>query len=270
MELPAGFVRLRRNGWRIAVREDLLGAGGGTFPDPLELEARGTHTFRGRGRPVRVPLPDESFGVLRRYLHGGLLRAITGPLFAGAPRPLRELRALERARAGGVQVPEGLAAFVRPRAGLLHEGWILTREVPGARDLVEVLPEGTGAGAVLEAAGREARRMHDAGVRHADLHVKNVLVAGDGVWLLDFDRARVLDPLPDADRRRNLLRFDRSVVKMERSGVRVPLKTRLRFFRGYYGGRPAAGERELLVTACRKSLSRHRAWWAIARVGRRS
>ena len=91
------------------------------------LTALSTRTkARGRGRPSRVSLPDGSSGVLRGYRHGGMLRALTGRRFTGFPRPLTELVATERARAGGVRVPEILAAYVR-RVGLgCHVGYLLT------------------------------------------------------------------------------------------------------------------------------------------------
>ncbi|MHC4862038.1 MAG: hypothetical protein ACYTDY_18315, partial [Planctomycetota bacterium] len=106
-DLPEGFDLLRRGGWWIAhrsgLREPLLAAGDG---DPRAHAAAGTGALRGRGRPVLVTLPDGTRGVLRRYLHGGLLGGLTGGLFLGRSRPFTELTATERARRGGVKVPE--------------------------------------------------------------------------------------------------------------------------------------------------------------------
>jgi tRNA A-37 threonylcarbamoyl transferase component Bud32 len=111
--------------------------------------------------------------------------------------------------------------------------------------------------------------MHAAGVWHADLHVKNVLLADGAVVIIDFDRARVLGPVPEPERVGNLLRFDRSVVKLERSGVHVPLRDRLRFFHGYRDGLVDRRAREDVVRRCRKSLARHRRWWSISGTGRK-
>jgi len=268
-DLPAGFRWSQRAGWRIAVREDVADVlAGAVLEEPDSLAARARRRFRGRGRPALVDLADGSSAVLRRYLHGGFLRHLTRGLFLGAPRPVRELVATEHARAAGVRVPEVLAAFFRRRALLFHEGWILTREVRGARDLTDCLRAGEAAGVLLRRVGREVRRMHDAGVLHADLHVKNVLVVEDGVVLIDFDRATVRDAVPEPDRVANLLRFDRSVEKLGRSGVRVPGRARLRVFRGHRGARHTREQRAELLRRCRRGRSWHRFWWALTGAGK--
>jgi tRNA A-37 threonylcarbamoyl transferase component Bud32 len=266
MPLPEGFIWLKKGGWHVAVRsglcEMLEEAGVG---DPAALAARGTASFRGRGRPVRVTLPDGSAGVLRRYLHGGLLRGITGSLFVGRPRPLRELLAAERCRVSGVRVPEVLAAMHRRVALFLHRGYILTRVLPGVRDLVDLLEEGASPRGAMERIGRETRRMHEAGVWHADLHVKNVLVGDGEAALIDFDRARIEEPVSRRRRHGNLIRFDRSLVKLGRRGVPVSRVLRLRFFRGYFAGRPEPSEAAELQRRCERSLRRHRFWWRLSR-----
>ena len=61
----------------------------------------------------------------------------------------------------------------------------------------------------------EPRRFHDAGLVHADLTVRNILIQKGGkVFLVDFDRARLQ---PNAGRafRRNLKRLRRSMVKSQ-------------------------------------------------------
>ncbi len=262
--LPEGYEWGRagafRGAFRSEARDALLGAG---FTDPAAFAGRSDPAFAGRGRPVRVPLPDGSAGVLRRYLHGGVLRRLTGRWFTGAPRPVRELVATVRAERAGVRVPVVLAALWRPRAGLLHEGFLLTREETGKRDLAAALADGAPAAAALSAVGRETRRLHEAGVWHADLHVRNVLLGADGATLLDFDRARVLSPVPADLRLASLLRFDRSVVKLARRGPTVRAADRLRFFKAYFGTRPDRRERDALAARCRRSLAWHRLWWGV-------
>jgi 3-deoxy-D-manno-octulosonic acid kinase len=55
--------------------------------------------------------------------------------------------------------------------------------------------------------------MHDLGVWHADLQVKNIMTDGAQIWLLDFDDARMEKPLSGLARARNLLRLRRSLEK---------------------------------------------------------
>jgi len=267
-ELPEGFVAIAHGGWRLAVREEFAATfDSDRMADPERLAASGQAVFRGRGRPSRVSLPDGSSGVLRGYRHGGMLRALTGRRFTGFPRPLTELVATERARAGGVRVPEILAAYVR-RVGLgCHVGYLLTREIPGATDLMTLIETGMATRGIFRRLGAETARMHEAGVRHADLHVKNVLVTGGEVTLIDFDGARVFPEVPRADRVGNLLRFDRSVVKLGTKGVRVPLKDRLRFFHGYRTDPVSRRERADVIRRCERSIALHRKGWAIFGTG---
>jgi len=267
LRLPGGFGWLQAGAWQVAVREDCR-----ETLQPLELahpEAlaeSGERCFTGRGRPSLITLPDGSQAVLRRYLHGGMLGPLTGSRFLRSSRSIGELVATEVARAAGVRVPEILAALHRPIRPGLHECYILSRLIPDATDLATLLLDGAGDG-VGEGANRwlfetgvETRRMHEAGVWHADLHVKNVLVTGDGVTLIDFDRSRVLSTVPERGRRLNLFRFDRSVVKLSLKGVVVPRECRLGFFAGYTDGED---DPERLLRMGERSQIWHRLAWRL-------
>ncbi|MEN8148788.1 MAG: lipopolysaccharide kinase InaA family protein [Planctomycetota bacterium] len=264
-----GFTGLTSGRWNVVLREGMRGAfRAPEFADPERLAASGDPCFRGRGRPCRVALPGGGSGVLRVYRHGGMLRAITGRRFLGVPRPLDELRATEAARRAGVRVPEVLAAWYRFVGKVFHEGWILTREIEGATDLLTALSGGSAPPRIFRALGEETRKMHDAGVWHADLHVKNVLLTGDEVTIIDFDRARVTDEVSRDARIGNLLRFDRSVAKLGRSGVRVPAKDRMRFFHGYRKEAVSRGERAEILRRCERSLRMHARGWSLFGTGR--
>ena len=98
-------------------------------------------------------------------------------------------------------------------------GFLLTREVEAAIDLEGFLYDPARlpvihAREALAEAGRSVRRLHDAGVSHADLHPKNLLLAGrtGEVLVIDLDRARAFDgALSDEERLGNLVRLgDRS------------------------------------------------------------
>ncbi len=259
--LPDGFGWLRAGAWHVAVREDFREAvESAGLSRPESVAESGDRRFKGRGRPSLLTLDDGTQAVLRRYLHGGLLGSITGSLFLRSSRPLKELLATEAARSRGVRVPEILAALHRPIFPGLHQGYLLTRLIPDSRDLSALLAEGREGDRWLEAAGVETRRMHEAGVWHADLHVKNVLVSDGEVTLLDFDRARVLLRVTDRDRRLNLFRFDRSVVKLSLLGVVVPRESRLRFFSGYLD---KTDDPERLLLMGERSQLWHRLAWRL-------
>jgi len=84
-------------------------------------------------------------------------------------------------------VPQPLAARV-VRSGLLYRGDLITRRIPKARSIAELLS--VAAPVPWDAVGRCVRRFHDAGVWHADLNAHNVLLDAEGrVHLVDFDRS---------------------------------------------------------------------------------
>ena len=61
--------------------------------------------------------------------------------------------------------------------------------------------------------------MHDAGIYHADLHLKNILLKQDAsgafsAYIIDLDKSFVVDKLTVEQRMKNLLRLNRSIDKI--------------------------------------------------------
>lgn len=112
-----------------------------------------------------------------------------------ADRALHEFRMLGLLRERGVDAPEPVA-WAR-RGG---ESFLFTREIPGARPL----REGPWTRRTLEELAAFARRIHDAGILHGDLHVGNILRAQGRLWLVDVHRAVALDRLTPAERAASL------------------------------------------------------------------
>lgn len=129
---------------------------------------------------------------VKRFKHPGLVQGIRGFL---DDRAAREFRVLGELRRRGIPAPEPVAWAREGRSTFLF-----TREIPGGTDLRQ---EPLGRAAVLELA-RFARRLHDAGVHHEDLHVGNILRAGGQLYLLDVHRARLVDELTRAERAEGL------------------------------------------------------------------
>jgi 3-deoxy-D-manno-octulosonic acid kinase len=150
--------------------------------------------------------------VLRHYRRGGL-RARVGResyfwLGQSSVRSFAEVRALEHLRQARVRVPEPLGA-VYWRAGAFYRNAILVARIRGAQALAGRLDHADPA-----AVARSIAAMHAAGVWHADLNAFNILFDDqDRVWLIDFDRAR-LGTVSGRDRRENLMRLRRSLVKI--------------------------------------------------------
>lgn len=164
--------------------------------------------------------------VVRHYRRGGAMARLLRDRYLklGATRPARELRASVAARARGIATPEVVGYAVYP-AGTHYRADIVTRWIRGAEDLAAVT-WGPDARTVAEraaawgATGTVLASAFSNGLRHPDLNLRNILVSGDrtgpDAWLIDLDRCRVCDRLPEGERRLMLERFHRSRRKLER------------------------------------------------------
>ena len=140
-------------------------------------------------------------------------------------------------RENNIRTPEVPAVrFIR--SGIFYTIDVITRLVPCSIDLLTWL-EKFGLeqkGEVLRFAqnnwqdnlftsvfyetGVLVRKMHELGVWHADLHLKNILLDDQmNPWLLDLDKALHLPVLPEFMRQMNLKRFFRSCRKWTGKGM---------------------------------------------------
>lgn len=198
--VPVGFVRITADG-RVAVAlerhvEDArrMLADGGLY----EAAARdpAARPLQGRCVAYAVALPaTRTAAVVRHNRHGGLLAPLTRDLFLPPTRAPRELEIALRLHALGVPTPAVLMYGTSPAALLFRRADVVTREIAGGRDLSTfMMPDVPVAerSAAWEAARALVRTMNDAGARHHDLNVKNVLLgpsdSGLVAHLLDVDR----------------------------------------------------------------------------------
>jgi len=203
-----GYTQIQENGRTAMVRVRYQAAVAAALL--REEGCRPFATSGGRGIVMRFAVEDGS-AILRTYRRGGAVRRVLPEGWCWGLRPLQELMVLDHLHRSGLSVPEPLGAAWW-RKGLLLHGRIAMRCIE-AVDLLEYLssrPEA--ADYWLEQTGRTIRAMHDLGVYHADLQVRNVLIAEDKPYLIDFDRAR-LGEMSDEARARNLLRLRRSFQK---------------------------------------------------------
>lgn len=170
-------------------------------------------TAGGRGGVMRFAL-GRGEGVLRPFRRGGLAGRALAHRFFMNNRPLREFRVhAELLRRGAPCAP--LLGVAWQAQGPWVSGAIATGFIEGP-SLESLLAGGATEEALqqaLSAAGRAVRALHDAGCLHADLHPGNILVAREGAFLIDFDRARLFPALSPAQRASNLLRLRRAFVK---------------------------------------------------------
>lgn len=208
--LPTGWIVRRRAAAILCVPARFAAAADLHWFDPARDGARAV----GEGGRQAAWFVDGVHGpaVLRHYRRGGL-RARLGRetyLWLGESRvrAFAEVRVLAHLQRAGVRVPEPLGAACW-RAGAFYRNAILVARIAGARTLVANLVHADPA-----AVAGAIESMHASGVWHADLNAFNILFDDEGhVWLIDFDRARtgVVSP---SQRRSNLLRLRRSLVKV--------------------------------------------------------
>jgi 3-deoxy-D-manno-octulosonic acid kinase len=221
---------------------------------------------RGRGRTPSVPIRAERFAVLRRYRHGGLFAGVTHGLLLGPGRALRELRVTVRAEASGAPVPHVLCLVLWPVLGPFWSALIGTREERPAVDLLARLVAEPGPRERERLAcevGRAVRRLHDAGVAHRDLQVRNIVVTQDPsrrIVLVDLDRAAFHRHglVPTRRRASNLGRLVRSLLKTG-AWPRLTRRDHAAFLRGYLAGnRRLRGELRAWLPWERLKLAWHR------------
>jgi tRNA A-37 threonylcarbamoyl transferase component Bud32 len=209
-------------------------------PDGLWEKASRRSHLTGRGE-VLVRRGPRGAVAIRRYRHGGLLRSLTGDLFFFGNRPFQELVVTEQARSAGVPTVKILAA-VKQKGGWWYRGYLITEYLPAALDLIHYLdqqPLGTKRQKVIEQAAKAVRKIHQKGIYHADLHLKNFLVEEGKrarVFLIDFDKSRRFASLAPSRRMKNLKRLDRSAEKLRRLGLVLTEGDKRRFCHAYARG----------------------------------
>ncbi len=273
MQPPEGFSRYElEEGWAV-LRDDaaqaLLDAGVGrpeALPPSPDALGRRPHPIVDAGGEVGEV-------VVRQCRRGGAIGWILSDTFRSPRRALRELRVACCARERGAPAPEVLGVVVRPARWGAKRLYVLSRRLAGAVDLrawIESSPPPSPR--VRQAAARRIAqaiaRCHNAGLYHADLHVKNVLVRVRGddaeAFVIDLDRARLYDRVPPRMRLANLARLNRSIEKWPSTRRAIGPRDKLRFFRAYQ--QECGGLGPGAQTACVRVSWRHRVAWLGLRV----
>ncbi len=247
----AAFETRRLSGTLLVAAPDALAAAERALEDHGSLfrwaaahpEAR---RLEGRGAAFSVPAPGGRW-VVRHYRRGG---AVAAPLLgdryvrATRPRPLAELEASRALLERGVDTPEVRAVAIYP-SGAFYRGDVATRWIADAVDLAgalfgpEALTDADGRLDACAAAGRLLRILHDRGVLHRDLNLKNILLEwtprGPRPWVIDLDGCRIVDGLGPRRRAAMLERFERSLRKWEGRSGRVLAERERDAIRAAYG-----------------------------------
>ena len=204
-------------------------------------------------------LGNESF-VVREYWHGGMIGKVFRDFFWDGMRPVRELSVCEAASRGGIKTTEIIAIVKDKIVGPLYKFRLVTKEITESIDLIELLlhsgesPRHLLSGEhrllkqkrqIINKLAKAVNDMHDLGIYHADLHLKNILVQSDeggsvNVYIIDLDKSKQYEKISFQRRMKNIMRLDRSVVKLGRKNQELFSKVfpvsntdRIRFLKKY-------------------------------------
>ena len=198
--------------------------------------------MKGRTDHPSIPAKGGKRMIIRHYSHGGLLRAFTRNFYLSGSRSFRELSLTEEIRSYGIPTAQPIGAIHRLIFPPFYHAYFLSLEIPKAMDLIEYFQQIgpypthemlSHKRKTIRSAGLLLQKFHQAGFFHGDLQLKNILIAGDQLFLIDFDRSYKKPVLSIKDRIKNLLRLNRSAEKWKRFGLPITRADRLRFFLAY-------------------------------------
>lgn len=276
--VPSEFCLIKRGDTTMLLRknlsEELLRLG---VENPWSWVKPGDPAVRfysGRTEAAAVTLPVNGGlrVVLRRYHHGGLLRFLQKDLYFFSFPPLREMAASQFAQQRGIPVAEILGAVQQRVAKIFYRVDLLLRHLPEGCDLGDYFEKRYAPRKwqekkeIIREVGRLVRRMHDAGLDHADLHLKNIFMSGEpqkrNFYLLDFDKAHIVPNMTPQQRRKNLQRFHRYLEKYF-GGIGIFTRSdRMEFLKSYFGSGQAAREfARLNGKNFERHVSCHRLLW---------
>ena len=155
-----------------------------------QLSNPGETITKGRGE-IKILSVGDRLLACRKYIHGGLLRGITGDTFFSEKRAAAELETMMFLEENGFPV-------VRP-CGYITKNNLSTKDLyfltffeENALDLLEFLKSARRKERLraIKNLARFLFQMGQLGIYHPDLHLQNVLVTKAGAMVfLDFDRA---------------------------------------------------------------------------------
>lgn len=230
---------------------------------PSALAGLPGRSTRQGGRTTAWELPGPVPLMVRLYAHGGALGGLFGTWFLGAGRMLSEFRVHLHALQHGLPTSVPVALRIERRGPLVRAHYV-TRKVLDAADMMDFVDRNRQLPApqrrrLARSVADAVAQMHDAGILHADLNLRNLLVreASNEVLVIDFDKARRCTALSLDERLGNLYRLDRSAQKRPDTRRAIGLLDRLRVLRAYLDRYPDWHEREAGIARAYRGVALH-------------
>jgi tRNA A-37 threonylcarbamoyl transferase component Bud32 len=227
--------------------------------EPLRREFSGLDRTPVQGRTRHYSVEAAGRKILVRFPTRGGFWSFLGRRHLGLSRVRREAQALRLAAEAGLSVPELLAVRV-DSSGIFRKLTCVYPYLEGVQTLDRRLADlrGPERWDLLRKVAGLVLRMHRAGLLHGDLNVRNVLIRGSEIILVDFDGAR----LRGRGGHSEIYRLCRSLEKTMRGSMMATDKARL--VRAYIDPKWLL---KPSLARCEKSLARHRCWWKFTSSG---
>jgi len=172
---------------------------------------------QGRGAACIFSYQDKEY-VLRHYRRGGLMAKLSDDRYQWSglakTRAWREWHLLAEMFEQGLPVPRPVAARVQ-RHGLFYSADLVTLCLPGVTPFADLLMQQTISADQWQLLGATIKHFHQAGIYHADLNARNILVDAAGqMFVIDFDKGEKRTP-DSSWQQANLQRLLRSLNKFK-------------------------------------------------------
>ncbi len=197
----------------------------------------GSQGSSGRGNTMFVGNVPRQF-VLRHFVRGGLINKLVRDKYVWtseeSTRSFAEWRMLAKMADSGLRVPRPAAARYC-RRGPFYTADIITVRLPKVRPLSELIAAEKCADEFWLSLGAAVYGFHSEGVYHADMNAHNLQIDESGeLWMLDFDRGRLLQPGPW--QQKTLSRLHRSLQKIRTANAELHFNAGNweKFLEGYF------------------------------------
>lgn len=154
--------------------------------------------------------------VLRHYFRGGMYAKISQDsyLWTGLNncRAFKEFQLLEQLKSLSLPAPRAVAARVIKK-GLYYRNDLIMTHIQHDKTWAQALTEDLADPALWARIGSTIARFHRKGVFHSDLNAHNILLNGEAITLIDFDKCSIQTPQLNWQRK-NIDRLRRSIEKI--------------------------------------------------------
>ena len=166
--------------------------------------------------------------------------------------------------------------------GPLFKCRLVTKEIAKSIDLIEFLLHSKEnqllkqKRQIINKLAKAVNDMHDLGIYHADLHLKNILVQSDAggrvnVYIIDLDKSKQYEKISFQRRMKNIMRLNRSVAKLRRKNRDVFRKKfpvsktdRIRFLKKYIElDSESVKPLRYYIQSYNNTHAFHRLWWRV-------